>query len=37
MTAKRLFEVETKINAKQLPETCPYTFEQLMDYSYLPG
>ncbi|KJU82600.1 protein containing DUF29 [Candidatus Magnetobacterium bavaricum] len=34
--AKRKFEVETGINANTLPETCPYTFEQLMDYGFLP-
>ncbi|MBF0607700.1 MAG: DUF29 domain-containing protein [Magnetococcales bacterium] len=34
--AKLMFEVETGISARQLPETCHYTFEQLMDYSYLP-
>ncbi|MBF0607199.1 MAG: DUF29 domain-containing protein [Candidatus Magnetobacterium sp. LHC-1] len=36
IAAKRKFEVETKISARQLPETCPYTFEQLMDYGFLP-
>ncbi|MBF0338617.1 MAG: DUF29 domain-containing protein [Nitrospirae bacterium] len=36
ITAKRLFEVETKISARKLPETCPYTFEQLMDYGFWP-
>ncbi|MBF0607701.1 MAG: DUF29 domain-containing protein [Candidatus Magnetobacterium sp. LHC-1] len=34
--AKLKFEVETKISASQLPKTCPYTFEQLMDYGFLP-
>ncbi|MBF0606587.1 MAG: DUF29 domain-containing protein, partial [Magnetococcales bacterium] len=34
ITAKLGFEDETGINAKKLPETCPYTFEQLMDYSF---
>ncbi|KJU85015.1 protein containing DUF29 [Candidatus Magnetobacterium bavaricum] len=36
IAAKQIFEVETKISAKKLPETCPYTFEQLMDYGFLP-
>ncbi|MBF0317935.1 MAG: DUF29 domain-containing protein, partial [Nitrospirae bacterium] len=34
--AKRGFEVETGINAKELPETCPYTLEQLMDHDFWP-
>ncbi|MBF0339089.1 MAG: DUF29 domain-containing protein [Nitrospirae bacterium] len=34
--AKRKFEKETGISANTLPETCPYTFEQLMDYGFLP-
>ncbi|MES0337938.1 MAG: DUF29 domain-containing protein [Candidatus Magnetobacterium sp. LHC-1] len=34
--AKRKFEVETGINARVLPETCPYTFEQLMARGFLP-
>ncbi len=34
--AKRKFEKETGISANTLPETCPYTFEQLMDYSFQP-
>ncbi|MBF0606585.1 MAG: DUF29 domain-containing protein [Magnetococcales bacterium] len=34
--AKQIFEVETGISADTLPETCPYTFEQLMDYGFLP-
>ncbi|KJU86164.1 protein containing DUF29 [Candidatus Magnetobacterium bavaricum] len=36
IAAKRKFEVETGISVKKLPETCPYTFEQLMDYGFLP-
>ncbi|KJU83317.1 protein containing DUF29 [Candidatus Magnetobacterium bavaricum] len=36
IAAKRKFEVETGISVKKLPETCPYTFEQLMDYGILP-
>ncbi|MBF0317544.1 MAG: DUF29 domain-containing protein [Nitrospirae bacterium] len=36
ITAKRMFEVETKIKIKDLPATCPYTFEQLMDDGFLP-
>ncbi|MBF0539735.1 MAG: DUF29 domain-containing protein, partial [Nitrospirae bacterium] len=34
--AKRRFENETKISAKELPETCLYTFEQLTDYDFWP-
>ncbi|MBF0339087.1 MAG: DUF29 domain-containing protein [Nitrospirae bacterium] len=34
--AKGGFERETGISANTLPETCPYTFEQLMDYGFLP-
>ncbi|KJU84004.1 protein containing DUF29 [Candidatus Magnetobacterium bavaricum] len=34
--AKRAFEDETGISAKKLPETCLYTFEQLMDYDFRP-
>ncbi len=36
IAAKQIFEVETGINARQLPETCPYTSERLMDYGFLP-
>ncbi|MBF0591637.1 MAG: DUF29 domain-containing protein [Nitrospirae bacterium] len=36
IAAKRTFEDETGISAKVLPKTCPYTFEQLMDYSFKP-
>ncbi len=36
IAAKRTFEDETGISANELPETCPYTFEQLMDYSFRP-
>ncbi|MBF0338351.1 MAG: DUF29 domain-containing protein, partial [Nitrospirae bacterium] len=36
IAAKREFEVETGISARQLPETCPYAFEQLMDYGFRP-
>ena len=31
-----LFEGETGISKATLPETCPYTFEQLSDYDFLP-
>ncbi|MBF0608878.1 MAG: DUF29 domain-containing protein [Candidatus Magnetobacterium sp. LHC-1] len=34
--AKRAFEDESGISAKELPETCLYTFEQLMDYGFRP-
>ncbi|MBV6342229.1 DUF29 domain-containing protein [Candidatus Magnetobacterium casense] len=34
--AKRTFEDETGINTRELPETCLYTFDQLMDYSFRP-
>ncbi|MBF0338170.1 MAG: DUF29 domain-containing protein [Nitrospirae bacterium] len=34
--AKRRFENETGISASELPRNCPYTFEQLMDYSFRP-
>ncbi|KJU85254.1 protein containing DUF29, partial [Candidatus Magnetobacterium bavaricum] len=34
ITAKRMFEKETGISAKALPDTCLYTFEQLMDYDF---
>ncbi|MBF0537020.1 MAG: DUF29 domain-containing protein [Nitrospirae bacterium] len=34
--AKRKFEKETGISARELPETCLYTFEQLMDYGFWP-
>ncbi|MBF0609174.1 MAG: DUF29 domain-containing protein, partial [Magnetococcales bacterium] len=34
IAAKRSFENETGISARELPETCPYTFEQLMNYSF---
>ncbi|MBF0608096.1 MAG: DUF29 domain-containing protein [Candidatus Magnetobacterium sp. LHC-1] len=34
--SKRMFEDETGINAKELPETCLYTFDQLMDYDFWP-
>ncbi|KJU84641.1 protein containing DUF29 [Candidatus Magnetobacterium bavaricum] len=34
--AKEGFEDETGINANTLPETCPYTFEQLMDRGFRP-
>ncbi|MBF0609243.1 MAG: DUF29 domain-containing protein [Candidatus Magnetobacterium sp. LHC-1] len=36
ITAKRRFEKETGISARVLPETCLYTFEQLMDYDFWP-
>ncbi|KJU81418.1 protein containing DUF29 [Candidatus Magnetobacterium bavaricum] len=36
IAAKLTFEDETGISAKALPETCPYTFGQLMDYSFRP-
>ncbi|MBF0609175.1 MAG: DUF29 domain-containing protein [Magnetococcales bacterium] len=34
--AKRTFEDETGISAEELPETCLYTFDQLMDYGFRP-
>ncbi|MES0338254.1 MAG: DUF29 domain-containing protein [Candidatus Magnetobacterium sp. LHC-1] len=34
IAAKRMFEDETGISAKKLPETCLYTFDQLMDYDF---
>ncbi|MES0337941.1 MAG: DUF29 domain-containing protein [Candidatus Magnetobacterium sp. LHC-1] len=34
--AKRAFEDETGMSARQLPDACPYTFEQLMDYGFRP-
>ncbi|MBF0317936.1 MAG: DUF29 domain-containing protein [Nitrospirae bacterium] len=34
--AKRRFEKETGINTRELPETCPYTFEQLIDHGFWP-
>ncbi|KJU84521.1 protein containing DUF29, partial [Candidatus Magnetobacterium bavaricum] len=34
--AKGGFEDETGISSRKLPETCPYTFEQLMDYNFRP-
>ncbi|MBF0338819.1 MAG: DUF29 domain-containing protein [Nitrospirae bacterium] len=36
IAAKRMFENETGISARQLPDSCPYTFEQLMDYGFRP-
>ncbi|KJU81845.1 protein containing DUF29, partial [Candidatus Magnetobacterium bavaricum] len=36
ITAKRGFEKETGISADKLPETCPYTLEQLMDHDFWP-
>ncbi|MBF0607198.1 MAG: DUF29 domain-containing protein [Candidatus Magnetobacterium sp. LHC-1] len=36
ITAKRGFEKETGISANTLPQTCPYTFEQLMDHDFWP-
>ncbi|KJU85017.1 protein containing DUF29 [Candidatus Magnetobacterium bavaricum] len=34
--AKRRFEKETGISARELPQTCPYTFEQLMNHDFWP-
>ncbi|MCI4626742.1 MAG: DUF29 domain-containing protein [Candidatus Magnetoovum sp. WYHC-5] len=34
--AKRMFEDQTGISKKTLPEICPYSFEQLSDYDFLP-
>ncbi len=34
--AESLFEKETNISKKYLPQTCPYTFEQLSDYEFWP-
>ncbi|KJU83296.1 protein containing DUF29, partial [Candidatus Magnetobacterium bavaricum] len=34
--AKEEFEDETGISANTLPETCPYTFEQLMLRGFWP-
>ncbi|MBF0336252.1 MAG: DUF29 domain-containing protein [Nitrospirae bacterium] len=34
--AKGGFEDETGISADTLPETCPYTFGQIIDYSFRP-
>ncbi|KJU83048.1 protein containing DUF29 [Candidatus Magnetobacterium bavaricum] len=36
IAAKRMFERETRISAMELPETCPYIFEQLMDHDFWP-
>ncbi len=36
IATKRMFEDETGISASELPETCPYTFEQLVDYGFRP-
>lgn len=35
--AFQIFEKETGISKKTLPEECPYSFDQLMDYDFLPG
>ncbi len=35
--AKLLFEDETNISKKALPESCPYSFEQLYDYYFMPN
>ncbi|MBF0336249.1 MAG: DUF29 domain-containing protein [Nitrospirae bacterium] len=34
--AKLSFEDETGISAKELPETCPYTFGQIMERGFRP-
>ncbi|MCI4626972.1 MAG: DUF29 domain-containing protein [Candidatus Magnetoovum sp. WYHC-5] len=34
--AKISFENETDFDKKHLPELCPYTFEQLIDYGFRP-
>ncbi|MCI4625630.1 MAG: DUF29 domain-containing protein [Candidatus Magnetoovum sp. WYHC-5] len=31
-----MFQKETGINKKHLPNICPYNFEQLIDYDFLP-
>ncbi|WP_052567509.1 DUF29 domain-containing protein [Candidatus Magnetobacterium casense] len=36
IAAKEEFEEETGISARVLPETCPYTFKQLMDRGFRP-
>ncbi|KJR43712.1 protein of unknown function DUF29 [Candidatus Magnetoovum chiemensis] len=36
LRAKRDFEDETGISKKMLPETCPYTWEQLSNFYFLP-
>ncbi|PQQ29350.1 DUF29 domain-containing protein [Photorhabdus hindustanensis] len=35
-TARRLAEKETLINRNIFPETCPWTFEQIMDENFWP-
>jgi hypothetical protein len=34
--AKKKFEKETGVSSKQLPETCPYTFAQIINDDFLP-
>ncbi|MCI4626421.1 MAG: DUF29 domain-containing protein [Candidatus Magnetoovum sp. WYHC-5] len=36
VNAKRLFENETSINQNILPETCPYTFEEIINHKFRP-
>ncbi|MBF0592607.1 MAG: DUF29 domain-containing protein [Nitrospirae bacterium] len=36
IAAKIGFGFETGISTKELPETCPYTLEQLMDHGFWP-
>ncbi|KJR41189.1 protein of unknown function DUF29 [Candidatus Magnetoovum chiemensis] len=36
INAKRQFEKETKADKKKAPDICPYTWEQLSDYDFMP-
>ena len=36
INAKKMFERETGISKKQLPETCPYTFMQVRNNDFWP-
>ncbi|MFD0709969.1 hypothetical protein CE143_20965 [Photorhabdus luminescens] len=36
IAARRLAEKETLINRNMFPETCPWTFEQIMDENFWP-
>ncbi|MBS9430105.1 DUF29 domain-containing protein [Photorhabdus akhurstii] len=36
IAARRLAEKETLINRNMFPETCPWTFEQIMDENFCP-
>jgi hypothetical protein len=35
--AVKLVVLETRLNRRSFPETCPYTFEQIMEDDFLPG